>query len=57
LRQEDAAVYEALSYDARSIDAIIEATGLSSARVASSLLSLELSGRVRQLPGQQYMRL
>jgi DNA processing protein len=57
LGTEDAAVYEALTYDARSVDAVIEATGLSAAKVAASLLSLELSGRVRQLPGQQYIRL
>jgi DNA processing protein len=57
LGQEDAAVYEALSYDARSVDAIIEHTGLHAAQVAASLLALELSGRVRQLPGQQYIRM
>jgi DNA processing protein len=57
LRKEDAVVYETLSYDARSIDTIIETTGLSPAQVSASLLSLELSGHVRQLPGQQYMRL
>jgi DNA processing protein len=57
LGTEDAAVYEALAYDARPVDAVIEATGLSAAKVAASLLSLELSGRVRQLPGQQYIRL
>jgi DNA processing protein len=57
LRKEDALVYEALSYDARSVDAVIEATGLSAAQVAACLLALELCGRVRQLPGQQYMRL
>ncbi len=57
LRQEDLLVYEALSYEARSIDAIIEQTRLSAAQVSATLLSLELSGRIRQLPGQQYIRL
>ncbi|HSA61046.1 MAG TPA: DNA-processing protein DprA [Nitrospiraceae bacterium] len=57
LRNEDALVYEALSYEARSVDAVIESTGLSPAQVAATLLSLELYGRVRQLPGQQYIRL
>jgi DNA processing protein len=57
LSSEDGPVYEALSYEARSVDMVIEATGLSAAKVAASLLSLELSGRVRQLPGQQYIRL
>jgi len=54
---QDAQVYEALSSEARSIDSVIERTGLNAAKVASSLLSLELSGHVRQLPGQQYVRL
>jgi DNA processing protein len=57
LEKEDAAVYEALSYEARSVDAVIERTGLNAAKVAASLISLELSGRIRQLPGQQYIRL
>lgn len=57
LAKQDALVYEALSYEARSVDAVIERTGLNAAKVASSLLSLELSGHVRQLPGQQYIRL
>ncbi len=57
LSSEDGLVYEALSYEARSVDLVIEMTGLSAANVAASLLSLELSGRVRQLPGQQYIRL
>jgi len=57
LRKEDAVVYEALCYDVTSVDVIIEATGLSAAQVAASLLSLELSGFVRQLPGQQYMKM
>lgn len=57
LGKEGALVYEALSYEARSVDAVIESTGLSAAQVAATLLSLELYGRVRQLPGQQYIRL
>lgn len=57
LGAEESLVYEALSYDARSVDVVIERTGLSAAQVASLLLSLELCGRVRQLPGQQYIRM
>lgn len=57
LRHEDAMVYEALSYEARSVDAVIASTGLSPAQVVATLLSLELKGRVRQLPGQQYIRI
>ena len=50
-------MYEALSYEARSIDTVIERTGLSAAEVSAALLSLELNGRIRQLPGQHYIRL
>jgi len=57
LGKEDALVYDALSYEARSVDTVIERTGLSAAQVAATLLALELNGRVRQLPGQQYIRL
>jgi DNA processing protein len=54
--REDALVYHALSYEARSVDAVIESTGLSAAQVAATLLSLELHGWIRPLPGQQYIR-
>lgn len=54
---EEALIYEALSYDPQSVDTVIESTRLTAAKVASTLLSLELHGRVRQLPGQQYIRL
>lgn len=57
LGTEEALIYESLSYDAQSVDTVIERTGLTAAKVASTLLSLELNGRVRQLPGQQYIRL
>ena len=57
LRHEEATVYDALSYEAQSVDAVIESTGLHAAQVVATLLSLELGGRVRQLPGQQYIRL
>lgn len=57
LGKQETVVYDALSYEARSIDAVIECTGLSAAEVSAVLLSLELNGRIRQLPGQQYIRL
>jgi DNA processing protein len=57
LGTEEALIYDSLSYDAQSVDTVIERTGLTAAKVASTLLSLELNGRVRQLPGQQYIRL
>lgn len=57
LGAEEALIYEALSYDPQSVDTVIESTRLTAAKVASTLLSLELNGRVRQLPGQQYIRI
>jgi len=57
LGKQETVVYDALSYEARSIDAVIEWTGLSAAEVSAVLLSLELNGRIRQLPGQHYIRL
>jgi DNA processing protein len=57
LSEEEASVYGALSDEAQPVDTVIERTGLSAANVAAILLALELNGRVRQLPGQQYIRL
>jgi DNA processing protein len=57
LGKAETVVHDALSYDAQSIDQVIERTGLSAAEVSALLLSLELNGRIRQLPGQQYIRL
>ena len=49
-------IYEVLSHDAQSVDAVIERTGLSAAQVTATMLALELRGMVRQLPGPQYLR-
>jgi len=49
-------VYDALSYDPLTVDDVIVTTGLSVSTVMASLLSLELRQRVRQLPGQRYLR-
>jgi DNA processing protein len=54
--KDETLVYDTLSYDPRPVDAVIEQTGMTAAQVAATLLTLELRGRVRQLPGQQYMR-
>lgn len=56
LGNDETVVYDALSYDPRSVDSVIEQTGLSAAHVAATLLALELRGRIRQLPGQYYIR-
>ncbi|HEV2174454.1 MAG TPA: DNA-processing protein DprA [Nitrospira sp.] len=50
-------VYDALSYDPLTVDHLVERTGLPVPSVMASLLSLELRQRVRQLPGQRYLKL
>jgi len=54
--KEERLVYDALSYEPFTVDEVIEVTGLSVPTVMASLLSLELQERVRQLPGQRYLR-
>lgn len=56
LGKEEQLVYDALSYEPLTVDDVIVATGLPVAAVMASLLSLELRQRVRQLPGQRYLR-
>ena len=56
LGKEEQRVYDVLSYDPLTVDDVIVTTGLSVSTVMASLLSLELRQRVRQLPGQRYLR-
>ena len=49
-------VYDALSYDPLTVDRLLERTGLPVPSVMASLLSLELRQRVKQLPGQRYLK-
>lgn len=56
LGKEEQLVYDALPYEPLTVDEVIVATGLSVSAVMASLLSLELRQRVRQLPGQRYLR-
>jgi DNA processing protein len=53
---EEQRVYDALSYDPRTVDDVIASTGQSVSVVMASLLSLELRRRVKQLPGQRYIQ-
>jgi DNA processing protein len=53
---EEQRVYDALSYDPRTVDDVIVSTGMSVSVVMASLLSLELRRRVKQLPGQRYIQ-
>lgn len=52
----EAAVFAAIGQDTHPIDALIEATGLPAATVATSLIKLEMKNLVRQLPGLLYQR-
>src|SRR5262245_8946520 len=53
---EEQRVYDVLSYDPITVDDVSVTTKLSVSTVMASLLSLELRQRVRQLPGQRYLR-
>jgi DNA processing protein len=50
-------VYEALSVLPQSIDDVIRRSDLPAAQVAALLLSLELKNCIRQMPGNEYVRL
>ena len=59
LRPEEAIVLEALRTDASlQIDEILEAleTQLTSSEVFTALFELEMTGRIRSMPGQNYVR-
>jgi DNA processing protein len=56
LGKEEQRVYDILSYDPLTVDDVIAVTGLSVSTVMTSLLCLELRQRVKQLPGQRYLR-
>jgi DNA processing protein len=56
LEQDEAALYAALSAEPVHIDELIAKTGLPAASVSGLLLSLELKGVIRQLPGPSCIR-
>jgi DNA processing protein len=55
--EDEAALLAVLTSDPQTSDELAEKTGLPPARVASSLLTLEIKRRVRQLPGRQFVQL
>ncbi len=57
LETEEAAIYNLLSPGPTHIDDLIAKTGLPAADVSSALLSIELKGLIRQLPGHSYIRM
>jgi DNA processing protein len=56
LEQDEAALYAALPAEPVHIDELIAKTGLPAASVSGLLLSLELKGAIRQLPGPSCVR-
>lgn len=57
LGNEEMLVYDALTAMPQLVDDIIRGSGLAASHVAAILLSLELKNCVRQLPGNEYVRL
>ncbi len=45
-----------LSFEPIHIDDVIQRTGLTASEVQAALLTLEIDGRVKQLPGHRYIR-
>jgi DNA processing protein len=54
---EERVVYDALELAPQSVDEVIRRCGLSASHVMPVLLSLELKRCIRQLPGNEYVRL
>lgn len=57
LSKNEAAIYGLLSRDTMQIDELITQSGLLAGEVTGLLLSMELKGFVRQLPGHSYIRI
>ncbi|MGZ9189253.1 MAG: DNA-processing protein DprA [Nitrospira sp.] len=57
LGTEETLVYDALQAVPQSVDEVIRRTGLAASHVTPVLLSLELKNCIRQLPGNEYVRL
>jgi DNA processing protein len=50
-------LYDLLNVDkARHVDEIVELSGLNSSEVLPTLLTLEMKGVIRQLPGKQFLK-
>jgi DNA processing protein len=57
LAPEQKKLYDLLSVDVTMhVDAIVEASGMTSSAVLAGLCEMELKGIVRQMPGKQFMR-
>ena len=56
LSERERQVFDLLAQGTQHIDAVIAQTGLAASIVSSTLLTLEIRGLVKQLPGQRYVR-
>lgn len=56
LTEELQTIYQAIDYEPRSLDAIVNRTGFNTGQILASLSQLELMGVISQLPGMQYRR-
>ncbi|MBI4581949.1 MAG: DNA-protecting protein DprA [Planctomycetes bacterium] len=56
LNEEERQILEALDRQGQSLEAIADGTGQPPGRVASLLVTLQLKGLARQLPGNQFVR-
>ncbi|MFH0731380.1 MAG: DNA-processing protein DprA [Candidatus Omnitrophota bacterium] len=56
ISEEDKVIYKALSDTPVTIDSLIEGLSLNSQKACLSLLNLEMTGLVKQLPGKLYVR-
>jgi predicted Rossmann fold nucleotide-binding protein DprA/Smf involved in DNA uptake len=56
LTDDERRVWQVLGPGEQSIEAIAEKSGLAAAQVAARLITLQLKGLARQLPGNQFVR-
>jgi DNA processing protein len=56
LSEEETRVFSVLSREAIHIDEVMAKSRLPSAKVSAILLSLELAGHIKQLPGMRFAR-
>ena len=56
LSDEERALIEQLDHDEKSIEVLVEATGLPTPKVTATLIALQLKGLARQLPGNIFVR-
>jgi predicted Rossmann fold nucleotide-binding protein DprA/Smf involved in DNA uptake len=56
LSEEESLIYNLLNSKPLCADELIEASGLSSAKVMAILLKLEMHKSIKQLPGKMYIK-